>query len=112
MICMYTLELAGRPVAVTDRSEEEAGRLFASPAFKADLAVLQDPDGHPIWDGPHQQSSDPIVRRASPEEVAHFQSVIARRRERTSANGHHAFALMPDLRDPTASSDYGDPDVG
>ena len=64
---MFTLEIAGRPVAVTDVSETEARELFDSEEFKDDLKVLESDDG-PIWDGRAMLT----VRAASQEEADEF----------------------------------------
>src|SRR3954470_22338174 len=45
---MFTLEIAGKPIAVT--TEAEAREACESGAFKADLMVIES-EGAPIWDG-------------------------------------------------------------
>ncbi len=47
---MFTLEIAGKPVAVTDADGEGARELFEADEFREDLLSLES-DGRPIWDG-------------------------------------------------------------
>ena len=43
---MFTLEVAGKPIAVTNASEDEAREVFESDAFKEDLMTIES-DGLP-----------------------------------------------------------------
>jgi hypothetical protein len=62
---MFTLEIGGNPVAITDADEAQARAIFESDEFKHDLTVLTR-EGTPLWDG-----SAPLnVRSASQEEAA------------------------------------------
>ena len=64
---MFTLEINGKPVAMTDAAEKEARELFEGEDFKEDLMELES-EGHPLWDG-----STPItVRPSSDEEIKAF----------------------------------------
>jgi hypothetical protein len=65
---MFTLEIADRPVAVTDADEAQARDIFESDEFKQDLTVMTS-QGTPLWDG----QSPLNVRIASQEEIAAFQ---------------------------------------
>ena len=65
---MFTLEISGKPVAVTNASEDEARELFDSGAFKEDLMTLES-EGAPLWDGYASLS----VRPANPDEIAAFE---------------------------------------
>lgn len=47
---MFTLEIGGKAVAVTDADEATARELFESEEFREDLKSLSS-DGQPIWDG-------------------------------------------------------------
>ena len=47
---MFTLEIDGVAVAMTDADEAEAREIFDSEDFKADLADFTT-DGKPVWDG-------------------------------------------------------------
>jgi len=65
---MFTLEIAGNPIAVTDADKERALSIFGSDAFKQDLAAMTR-KGRPLWDGLAPLS----IRPASLEEVAIFE---------------------------------------
>jgi hypothetical protein len=66
---MFTLEIGGNPVAITDADEAQARAIFESDEFKHDLTVLTS-EGTPLWDG-----SAPLnVRSASQEEAAAFEA--------------------------------------
>ena len=47
---MFTVEIAGRAIAVTNADEEQARELIESEEFREDLTVIHS-DGQPIWDG-------------------------------------------------------------
>ncbi|WP_187969386.1 hypothetical protein [Aquibium microcysteis] len=47
---MFTLEIDGVAVAMTDADEAEAREIFDSEDFKADLAEFTT-DGKPVWNG-------------------------------------------------------------
>ena len=47
---MFTVEIAGRAIAVTNADEEQARELIESEEFREDLTVIHS-DGKPIWDG-------------------------------------------------------------
>jgi hypothetical protein len=66
---MFTLEISGKPVAVTNASEDEARDLFESGAFKDDLMTLES-EGAPLWDG----YASLKVRPATQDETAAFKS--------------------------------------
>jgi hypothetical protein len=65
---MFTLEIGGKPVAVTDCDESGAQELLGRPDFREDLLSLQS-DGRPIWDG----SAPLTFRRSSTEETQAFE---------------------------------------
>jgi len=66
---MFTLEVAGKPIAVTNANEDEACDIFESDAFREDLRTVES-DGAPIWDG----LSKVRIRPATREEIAAFES--------------------------------------
>lgn len=66
---MFTLEIAGKAIAITDASENEARELFESEAFKDDLMKVES-DGAPIWDG----FASLTVRPATRAEIAAFET--------------------------------------
>lgn len=64
---MFTLEVAGAPVAVTKGNESEAQALFGSAAFTNKLRTLES-DGRPLWNG-----TEPFrTRPASAAEIRAF----------------------------------------
>ena len=69
---MFTLEIAGQPIAVTDAGEDRAEDFFASDLFRSHLRELQS-DGRPLWDG----ASVLTVRPASEAEIAAFRTAEA-----------------------------------
>jgi hypothetical protein len=68
---MYTLEIAGKAIAVTNAEEEQARDLFMSEDFKADLLSLK-AEGQPLWDG----SSELTIRAASDDEMDAVDEVL------------------------------------
>ncbi|MBM6592913.1 hypothetical protein [Microvirga pudoricolor] len=68
---MFTLEVAGKAIAVTNADEEQARDLFMSEDFKADLLSLKS-ESKPLWDG----SSALTVRAASDEEMDAVDEVL------------------------------------
>jgi hypothetical protein len=67
---MFTLEIGGRAIAVTDADHDEAQALLNSEEFKEDLKSLEDENG-PIWDG----RAALMVRPATDDEIAEFEQV-------------------------------------
>lgn len=66
---MFTLEIAGRPIAVIGADEQEARDIVESEAFQADLRRLLH-DATPLWDG----QAALTLRPATEEEAADFES--------------------------------------
>jgi hypothetical protein len=50
---MFTLEIDGRPIAITDAEEAQARDIFESDEFKQDLTAMTS-DGTPLWMGRHR----------------------------------------------------------
>jgi hypothetical protein len=67
---MFTLEIGGRAIAVTDADHDEAHALLQSDEFKDDLKRLEG-DGGPLWDG----RSPLTVRPATDDEIAEFEQI-------------------------------------
>jgi hypothetical protein len=66
---MFTFEVGGIPIAVTNADEVQALEVFESEEFKRDLVILTS-DGTPLWDG-----KAPIaVRTAFRHEVFLFEA--------------------------------------
>ena len=68
---MFTLEIKGTPIVVTNATEEEAAGLFESEEFKEDLRTLTS-EGTPLWDG----KSPLTVRPASEDEIDSFEEAM------------------------------------
>jgi hypothetical protein len=66
---MFTLEIGGKPIAITDADEALARGIFESDEFKQDLTAMTS-DGTPLWDGRAPLN----VRTASQEETAAFEA--------------------------------------
>jgi hypothetical protein len=65
---MFTLEIGGKPIAITDTEEAQAREIFESDEFRQDLTVMTS-EGAPLWDG----QAPLFIRPASEEEeVAAF----------------------------------------
>ena len=64
---MFTLEIDGKAIAITDADEAQAQDIFGSQDFKDDLRSLES-EGRPLWDG----SAALQVRRASEDEIDAF----------------------------------------
>lgn len=68
---MFTLEIAGRAVAVTDAPETMARELFESSAFQEDLRAFTS-EGRAVWDG----AAAMLVRPATAEEEEEFEGAL------------------------------------
>ena len=69
---MFTLEIGGRPVAMTDASEERVHELFKGQMFKAHLGQLVS-QGQRLWAG----IAPLVVRSSSEDELVRFKRVQA-----------------------------------
>jgi hypothetical protein len=68
---MFTLEIAGRAIAITDADVAHARELFGSEGFRDDLRSLES-EGRFLWDG----MAPFTIRAASDEEIAAFDDVL------------------------------------
>ena len=68
---MFTLEIKGTAIAVTNATEDEAAGLFESEEFKEDLKSLTS-EGTVLWDG----TSPLTVRPASEDEIDSFDEAM------------------------------------
>jgi hypothetical protein len=66
---MFTLEIGGKAIAITDADEARAKAVFDSDAFRQDLKVMTS-QGEPLWDGIMPLN----VRGASQQEQAAFEA--------------------------------------
>ena len=68
---MFSLEMNGTPIVVTNAAENEARELLESEDFKEDLRSLT-AEGRPLWDG----SSPLTIRPASEDEIDAFDEAL------------------------------------
>ena len=68
---MFTLEINGTAIVVTNAAENEARELLQSEDFKEDLKNLT-AEGRPLWDG----TSPLTVRAATEDEVEAFEEAL------------------------------------
>jgi hypothetical protein len=68
---MFTLEINGTALVVTNADEESARALLESDEFKADLKTFTS-DGRPLWDGKVPLT----VRPATEEEIDSFDEAL------------------------------------
>ncbi|MDB5650228.1 MAG: hypothetical protein JWL62_1748 [Hyphomicrobiales bacterium] len=66
---MFTVEIGGRAIAVTNADEAQARELIASEEFQEDLTIIHS-EGKPIWDG----KSKLEIRPATSDEEEEFES--------------------------------------
>lgn len=69
---MFTLEINGTALVVTNADEEQARELLESEEFKDDLRTLT-ADGQPLWDGQAALN----VRTATKDEEEAFEEALA-----------------------------------
>jgi hypothetical protein len=68
---MFTLEINGTAIVVTNAAENEARELLQTEDFKEDLKTLT-VDGRPLWDG----TSPLTIRAASEDEITAFDEAL------------------------------------
>jgi hypothetical protein len=68
---MFTLEIAGTAIVVTNAAEAEAREILDSEDFKEDLKSLT-ADGRPLWDG----AAPLTIRPASEDEIDAFDEAL------------------------------------
>jgi hypothetical protein len=68
---MFTLEIAGTPIAVTNADEEQAREVFEDEDFKDDLRSMSS-NGTPLWDG----TAAFVIRPASEAEATAFDESV------------------------------------
>lgn len=69
---MFTLEIKGKAIVVTNATQEEATDLFENEDFREDLKTLT-ADGEPLWDG----RAPLTIRPASEAELEAFENAMA-----------------------------------
>jgi hypothetical protein len=84
---MITIEVSGRPIAVTDATAEQARALFADADFRLGLLVIAS-GAEPIWD----ESQPVTIRPAVDEEVAAFDASLE---DQEDEDGINVLFLVP-----------------
>ncbi len=107
---IWTIEIAGRPVmAVSAANRYEAQMMTEDEWFLADLMVMEDERGQPLWD----ESEEISVREANRDETKKWDWSVNRAvqdgeiasRDEAISEGYNAY-LIP-VRDPTGD-DFDD----
>lgn len=68
---MFTLEISGKAIAVTNADEDQAQELFMSEGFKDDLVSFTC-ETKPLWDG----AAALKIRRSSEDEIEAFDDAL------------------------------------
>ena len=93
---MFTLEIGGEPIAITDAEEAEARRIFESETFRHDMQRWLRDNGAPVWDG-----QAPIALRQSTDpETAHFRGPDPYPPHGTEDDDGPTIMLLVDAHDP------------
>ena len=92
---MFTLEIDGTPIAITDADQREAHVIFEGDQFKQDMQRWQT-DGGPVWDG----KAAFRVRSATEEEIGQFQAPDPYPRHGTEADHGPTIMFLVDAYDP------------
>jgi hypothetical protein len=97
---MFTLEINGKPIALTNADQEQARELFDDEEFKTDLRSMMS-NGLPLWDG----LAAFLIRPSTDEEAEAFEhAVIEEERDEDDENGVDVLFLVPvDDRDVRAN---------
>lgn len=92
---MFTLEIGGRAVAVTNAGAEEAERIFGGEEFREDLMALETDEG-PLWDG----EAPLTVRPATDEEKAEFEQLEVEEEEEEEDEDGPVILFLVEVNDP------------
>jgi len=107
-MAIFSIEIGGRPVmAFNAASQEESDGFGQDPDLRADLQVLEGPEG-PLWDG----AASIVVRIALAEEAELWEQTVAEERlagEIEDEDDTFAVYLLPVI-DPEDDDDFEDED--
>jgi hypothetical protein len=92
---MFTLEINGTPIAITDADEQEARRVFDGEEFRHDMQRWRTDQG-PIWDG----KAAFHVRPSSKEETEHFETPDPYPSHGTEEDRGPTIMFLVDAHDP------------
>jgi len=97
---MFTIEIAGWAIAVTNADEEQARELIESEEFREDLTLMHS-DGKPIWDG----KAALALRKATEYEVEEFDDADDLDDDEMEDNGDPAVVFLIDIDDEDEDED-------
>jgi hypothetical protein len=101
---MFTVEIGGRAIAVTNADEAQARELIESEEFREDLTVILS-DGKPVWDG----KSEIGIRAATPDEEEEFESADEGDDEEEEIDGDEpSVVFLVDIDDEEDEEDEGE----
>ncbi len=100
---MFTVEIEGRAIAVTNAEEEQARELIESEEFREDLTVIHS-GGRPIWDGKTQVS----LRPATPEEEQEFEDADDLDEDETADENEPSVVFLVDIDDDESEEEDED----
>ena len=97
---MFTIEIAGRAIAVTNADQSQAHELIESEEFREDLAFLLS-NGKPVWDG----KAELVLRAAKAEEVEEFEDAEDLDEDEMEDDGDPAVVFLIDIDDEEEEED-------
>ncbi len=106
---MFTLEIAGQPIAVLNLpTQADAEEFLSDKEFQEDLTVLQH-EGQPLWNG----EAELRLREATPDERTEFANALALDGPDTDGDAAEeseaGFVMfLVDVTDPDDPNDTGD----
>ncbi|MEN9709871.1 MAG: hypothetical protein RIQ68_2279 [Pseudomonadota bacterium] len=97
---MFTIEIAGRAIAVTNADQSQARELIESEEFREDLAFLLS-NGKPVWDG----KAELVLRAAKADEVEEFEDAEDLDDDEMEDDGDPAVVFLIDIDDEEEDED-------
>ena len=91
---MFTIEIAGWAIAVTNADELQARELIESEEFREDLTLMHS-DGKPVWDG----KAELALRKATEDEVEEFDEADDLDDDEMEDDGDPAVVFLIDIDD-------------
>jgi hypothetical protein len=91
---MFTVEIAGRAVAVTNADESQARELIDSEEFREDLTVIRS-DGKPVWDG----KAEILLRLATDDEEEELEEAEDLDEDETADDNEPSVVFLVDIDD-------------
>jgi hypothetical protein len=97
---MFTIEIAGWPIAVTNADASQARELIDSEEFREDLTLMHS-NGKPIWDG----TAELVLRKATEDEIEEFEDAEDLDDEEIEDDGDPAVVFLIDIDDEDEEED-------